>query len=152
MASNPASKRPSGMPKMLGRWLNNSLIFFGKIWPAGATLNGSHIYLPNGQENVSKNDDFSLCFRLLYPELASISVRYLTPTSLWSMLFGVWPLWIGLINVLFSCTWSRHSLTFPFAVGTQMKQLHYSDVLSTPNGAMIYYLCSHSSSSFKWLL
>ena len=66
-------------------------------------------------------------------ELASISMMYLTPVSFGSMSFNVRPLWIGLINALFNCTGSRYKLTFPLALGTKMKLLHYCDISSSPN-------------------
>ena len=35
------------------------------------------------------------------------------------MSFSVGHLWIGLINVLFNCTRSKHNLTFPLPLGTK---------------------------------
>ena len=99
----------SSAQKTLGMSMKRSSIFLWNIFPVGAASNGSivYLYLPNEQENVIKYDDFSLSFSLQYPELMSISMRYLTPASLRSMSFSVEPLLIGLINTLFLHAGSR---------------------------------------------
>ena len=63
------------------------------------------------------------------------------------MLFRVGPLCIGLISAWFNHTGSKHSLTFPLALGTSRKLLHHSDVSSTPSGAVMCCFCSLSNSS-----
>ena len=50
---------------------------FSETSPAGATPNGSHLYLylTKGQEKVVKDDDHSSTFNLWYIELVLIGVR-----------------------------------------------------------------------------
>ena len=105
--------------------------------------------LPNGQENVVKYDELSLSCRLWYLELVFISVRYLTPVSLGSILYSVDPLWVGLVNASFNHTGSKHNLTFPLALGPKTKLLHPSDISSKPKRKIICCFCSHSNSSFS---
>ena len=64
-------------------------------------------------------------------------------------MFSVGPLCIGLINAWLSHAGSKHSLTLPFALGTNTKLLHHSAVLSIPRGVMMSISCSHSSSSLN---
>ena len=76
-------------------------------------------------------------------------VYYHKVFNLGSMFFDVRPLWMDLISALLSLARSRHSLTFPFALGTNMKLICHSDVSSMPGGTITCCLCSLSSSSFR---
>ena len=76
-----------------------------------------YLYLPNGQEKVIKYEDYSSRFRLWYPELASINVRYFTPGSLGKILFNVDLPSPGLISILLILARSKHRLTLLFAIG-----------------------------------
>ena len=51
--------------------------------------------------------------------------------------WGLGFLGTGLISTVLSLAWSRHSFTLPFTLGTRMKLLHHSDVLSMLNGTNI---------------
>ena len=140
----------SAVQNTVGMLLNNLSFFYWNILPAGAAPNVSltYWYLPNGQENVIKYD-FSLSLRLWYPEVAPVSMRYLTLVSLRSMSFSIGPLWIATINTLFNYIRSRHSLTFLLALGSKMKLLHYYYILWTLNRTRICCICSHSSIAFS---
>ena len=152
-ASNPTIIISSAMPKTLAVSLNDFSIFLWYKTLTSVAPNGSltYQYLPNGQENVIKYDDFSWRFSLWYPELVSISMWYLIPVSLRNMSFSIGPLWIGLINVFLNLADLCITQTFPLSLGTTMKQLHHSDVSSTPYRAIICYFCSCSSFSFNGL-
>ena len=125
-------------------------IFSWNISPAGTVPNGSLIYwyLQNVQDSALKNNDLSLTLKLLYLNLASISMMYLSPTSLKCMLYSVGSLWIGQINVLSNHARPKHNLTFPLALGTR-HLLHHSDISSTSEGIIICCFCSNSISSFS---
>ena len=109
------------MSKALGISMNNLSIFFWNISPAGVCFKCSLIYqyLWNGQENVFKCDDISLHFRVWYPELASISIWYLTPVSLRGMSFSIGPLKNWSYQCLFNCARSRGNLTFQSVLSTK---------------------------------
>ena len=96
-----AVKLSSAILKLIGMPLNSSSIFFWNMSSTGTTLNGNHmcLFLPEGQENVNQYDDFSSNFRLCQPELAPVSVRYLTPASLGLISFNVGPLCTVLISL-----------------------------------------------------
>ena len=133
LSSYPITKMSSAMPKMFGISLNISSILHWNMLPTSAAPNGSHLYLylPNGHANVVRYDDFSSNFRLWYPELVCVIYIYFTLLSLGKISFNVGPLCTGLINTWFNLTGSKHSLTLPFALGTNTKLLHHSAVLST---------------------
>ena len=139
------------MPKTFGMSLNISSILGWNMSSTCSAPNGSclYLYLPNWQANVVRYNDFSSNFKLWYPELASIIDKYLTLLSLGSILFNVWPLCIGLINVWFNCAGSKHSLTLPMALGTNTKLLLHSAILSTPSSVIISICCNLSNSSLN---
>ena len=115
--------------------------------PTGAAPNSNclSLYLPNWYANVVRYDDLSSNFRLWYPELASMSDRYLTLLSFDNMSFSIGLLCMGLISAWFSCAWSKHSFTLPLALGTNTKLLHHSDLSSIPSGAIMSCCCSLSN-------
>ena len=108
-----------------------------------------YLYLPNWHANVVRYDDFSSSLNLWYPELATISERYLTLLSFGNISFRVVPLCTGLISAWFNHAGSRHSLTLPLPLGTSAKLLHHSDVSFTSRGAIISCWCSISNSSWN---
>ena len=55
-------------------------------------------------------------------------MRYFTCVNIDSILFSIEPLWRGLISALSSFAGSRHSIAFPFALDTNTKLLHHSDM------------------------
>ena len=55
-SSKPALKMSSSIPKTLGIPQNNSSIVILNMFPTGATHDGNHMYLSNGQENVVNID------------------------------------------------------------------------------------------------
>ena len=131
--------------------LNILSLLCWNISPTGAVPRGSYLYLylPNWQANVVRYDDILSNFRLWYPELASIIDKYLTLFSLSSILFNVGPLCMGLINAQFIYAESKHNLTLPLTLGTNIKLLHHSAVLSTPTGVIMSNVCNLSSSSLN---
>ena len=131
-SSKPAIKMSSTIPKTFGILVNNLSIFLWRISSTGAILNGSLMYwnLPNGQEDVVRYDNFSSSFKLWF---TFISIRCFMPASFGGVFFSVRPLWIGLNSALLSLAGSRHSLTLPFSLGTNMKLFHHSDILSIPS-------------------
>ena len=110
--------------------------------PSCATPNGNfmYLYLPNGQENVVKYDNYSFNFRLGLPKPASMSVRYLTPASFSRIVFNVGTLCIGLISTLLSMARSRQNHTLPLAFGTMTKLFHIP--MSNPNPAVLLFAAS----------
>ena len=74
---------------------------------------------------------------------------FCTLFSLGKILLSVGPLCTGLINAWLSHAGSKHSLTLPFALGTNTKLLHHSDVSSTPSGVMMSISCRHFNSSLN---
>ena len=147
-SSYPTTRMSSMMPNMFGMSLKVSSIFGWNMLSAGATPNGSHLYLypPNWHAIVLRYDDLSSNFRLWYLELASMINMYLTLLSFGNMSFSIGPLSMGLINVWSSHAESKHSLTLPLALGTSTKLLHHLDISSTPSGAVISCCCSLSNS------
>ena len=97
-SSKPAIKMSPAMPNTFGILLNKSSILFWTLSPAGGALNDSlmYLYMPNGQENIVKNDDLSSSFRFWYPEHASIYMTYSMPAKLSSISSNVGPLCTGL--------------------------------------------------------
>ena len=150
-SSYPITKMSSMMLKTFGMSPKISSVLHWNISPAGTALNGNHLYwyLPNGHANVVRYEDLVSNCRLWYPELASIIDMYFTLLSLGGISFNVGPIWMGLISAWFSLTSSNHSLTLPFALGTNTKLLHHSVNLSIPRGVMMSIFCSHSSSSLN---
>ena len=71
MSFNPSIKMLSAMPNTFGNPRNSSSIFLWNIPPAGATINGSHIYLylPKGQQKAVRYNDCSSNFKLFYLKL-----------------------------------------------------------------------------------
>ena len=114
-SSYPTTRMSSVMPKMSGMSLKISSIFDWNMSPADAAPNSICLYLYfwNWHANVVSYDDLLSNFRLWYPELASISERYLMLLSFGNMSFNMGPLCMGLINAWFSCDGSKHSLTLP---------------------------------------
>ena len=93
--------------------------------------------------------NFSLSFKLWYPELTSIRERYFALLSFGRISFRVGPLWMGLICAWFRHTGSKHNLITPLAMGTNTKLLHHSADLSTPSSAIMSSFCSLSNSSWN---
>ena len=147
--SYPATNISSVIPNTLGRSLNILSIFLWNISPAGAAPNGNclYLYLPNWHANVIKYDYLS-SFKLWYPEFTSIRERYFTLLCFGSISLSVSPLCTSL-SAWFSQAGSRHNLTFPFALGTSTKLLHYSEVSSTPRGAIMSCFCTLLNSSLN---
>ena len=139
------------MSKMFGISLKISLILCWNKSPAGAALNGRHLYqyLPNGHANVVRYDDLVSNYRLWYPKLTSMIDIYFTLLSLGTMSFNVGPLCMGLISTWFSLARSKYNLTLPFALGTNTKLLHHSANSSTPRGVMMSIFCRCSRSSLN---
>ena len=93
--------------------------------PVDATLDGNYVqlYLLNGQENVVTFDDHLYNFRLQSPELASMSVRHLTPASLSKISLNVRSLCTGLISTLLSVAWFMQNCTFTISIWNQDKAI-----------------------------
>ena len=123
-----------------------SLPIFWNISFIAATQKGNHmyLYLPNQQKIVVEYNKCLSNFRLWLTELASVSVRYLTPASLGKILFHTGPLCMGLncaYSALLSLSGFTHSYTLPLAFWDQDKavaplwclihtQGHYDALLS----------------------
>ena len=148
-SSKPAIRISSVIPNTLAILLNGSSIITWNMSLNVATSNNNpmYLYLPNGQENVNMMIPSNL--RLCYPELASMGVRYLTPTILGRISFNVQSLCTGLGSALSSLAGSRHNCTLPLTFKTRTKLFHYSNILPMPHGTIISCFCSHSCSSLS---
>ena len=139
---NPVCRISSAILNTLDIYLNSLVIFFLNMSPAGITPNSNcmYLYLPNGQENVVKYEDFSSYFKL-----ALIAVRYLIPPSLSKTSFIVGPLCMGLISNLLSlsgsrqshltiCFWDSEKVVAPLwhLVHTQGYSAAFVDILALP--------------------
>ena len=87
-----------------------------------------------------------ICFRLWYPELASLRERYFALFSFGKYHY-VHPLWTGLKSVWFSITRPRHNLTLSIGLSTNMKLLDHSAASSRQSNVMMSCCCSYSNSS-----
>ena len=119
--------------------------------PASTAPNGwcLYPYLPNGQANMVRYDNWLSNLILWYPKLALMIDIYCTLLSFGSISLSFGPLCISLINAWLSCTGSKYSCTIPFAFGTTTKLLHHSAILPTPRGVMMSSSCSCFGSSLK---
>ena len=141
----------SAVPKTFGISLTIWSILDWNISPAGTGPKGRSLYwyLPNGHVNVVRYDNWVSNHKLWYPKLTSIIDMYFTLFSLGNISLSVGLLFISLIKAWFSHVGSRHSLTLPFALGTNTKLLHHSAISSIPNGVMMSIFCRYSSSSLN---
>ena len=84
----------SAMPNTFGMSLKISSTLHWNMSPAGAALNGSHLYQhwPNRHVKVVRYDNFSSNCKLWYPKLIYIIDIYCTLLSFGSISFNVGPL------------------------------------------------------------
>ena len=131
--------------------LKISSIFLWNMLPAGATPNGSYLYLycPNWHANIVRYEDFSSSLKLWYPELTSIRERNFALLSFGRISIRMGTLCMGLISAWFRCAGSKHNPTIPLALGTNSKLLHHSADSLTPSGAIMLSFCSLSNSSWN---
>ena len=144
--SKPAIRTLSAMLKTLGMSFSNSPFFFGTYHPP-VQLHVVVLYT-----NTCQMDKKILNIMIFHwPLDYDIQSWHLPVWVTWPVSFGSMSLSpCGLVLSMLYLFWlSKHNLTFPLALGTQIKLLHHSDVSSTPNGKMICCFSSHSSSSFS---
>ena len=101
----------SAIPNIFGNSLNISSVFLWNMSPAGATLNGSHLYLyfPNWHMNVVRYHDHSSSFRLWFLELVSIRDKHLTLVSFGNILLRVGVLWTAHVSAWLCLAGSKHN-------------------------------------------
>ena len=104
MSLIPKIRMSSALSSTFGSPWNSLSIFLWNISPAVVTPNCSHmyLYLPKGQGKIARYDDCSSNFKLWYPELMSMSRRYVTLAGLHKMSSRLRTLWIGLGGLCFT--------------------------------------------------